>query len=92
MVSFSPEYNHGISGVLKIFWIGCPVRIAQKRVLNGKPAAVSGITPGMSGTLIAQDQLVTLLSFLQHEGYECAAAYDTNALEQVTDGKLVLKG
>ncbi len=75
---FSPEYNHGISGVLKNFldWMSRPDE-AQKRVLNGKAAAVSGITPGMSGTLIAQDQLVTLLSFLNYEGYECAAAYDT---------------
>ncbi|MPM27577.1 2-hydroxy-1,4-benzoquinone reductase [bioreactor metagenome] len=33
-------------------------------MLTGKPAAVSGITPGMSGTGIAQDHLVTLISYL----------------------------
>ena len=64
---------------------------AQKRVLNGKPAAVSGITPGMSGTLIAQDQLVTLLSFLNMRVMNVPRLTIPNALEQVTDGKLVLK-
>lgn len=89
---FSPEYNHGISGVLKNFldWMSRPDE-AQKRVLNGKPAAVSGITPGMSGTLIAQDQLVTLLSFLNMRVMNVPRLTIPNALEQVTDGKLVLK-
>jgi len=32
--------------------------------LGGKPAAISGITPGMTGTSVAQDHLVTLISFL----------------------------
>jgi len=89
---FSPEYNHGISGVLKNFldWMSRPDE-AQKRALNGKPAAVSGITPGMSGTLIAQDQLVTLLSFLNMRVMNVPRLTIPNALEQVTDGKLVLK-
>ena len=75
---FSPEYNHGISGVLKNFldWMSRPDE-AQKRVLNGKAAAVSGITPGMSGTLIAQDAAGHPVELSQYEGYECAAAYDT---------------
>ena len=89
---FSPEYNHGISGVLKNFldWMSRPDEV-QKRVLNGKAAAVSGITPGMSGTLIAQDQLVTLLSFLNMRVMNVPRLTIPNALEQVTDGKLVLK-
>ena len=78
--------------VLKNFldWMSRPDE-AQKRVLNGKPAAVSGITPGMSGTLIAQDQLVTLLSFLNMRVMNVPRLTIPNALEQVTDGKLVLK-
>lgn len=89
---FSPEYNHSYSGALKNFldWMSRPDE-AQKRVLNGLPAAVSGITPGMSGTLIAQDQLVTLLSFLNLKVMNVPRLTIPNALEQVMDGKLVLK-
>ena len=63
---FSPEYNHSYSGVLKnlIDWLSRPVSDVEPQVLAGKPAAVSGITPGMSGTGIAQDSLVTLISLL----------------------------
>ena len=63
---FTPEYNHSFSGVLKnlIDWLSRPEEETQKRVLSRKPAAISGVTPGMSGTGIAQDHLVTLLSLL----------------------------
>jgi len=63
---FSPEYNHFFPGVLKnlIDWLSRPEGEGKPQVLMGKPAAVSGITPGMSGTGIAQDHLVTLISFL----------------------------
>ena len=63
---FSPEYNHFFPGVLKnlIDWLSRPISDSEPQVLGGKPAAVSGITPGMSGTGLAQDHLVTLISFL----------------------------
>ena len=63
---FSPEYNHFFPGVLKnlIDWLSRPISENEPQVLRGKPAAVSGITPGLSGTGIAQDHLVTLISFL----------------------------
>lgn len=63
---FTPEYNHAVPGVLKnlIDWLSRPVSAEQPQVLGGKPAAFSGASPGMSGTAIAQDQLVALLSFL----------------------------
>ena len=63
---FSPEYNHFFPGVLKnlIDWLSRPTGVGQAPLLSGKPAAVSGISIGMSGTLIAQDHLITLLSFL----------------------------
>ena len=63
---FSPEYNHFFSGVLKnlIDWLSRPISDSEPQVLRGKPAAVSGITPGMSGTGIGQDHLVTLISLL----------------------------
>jgi chromate reductase len=63
---FTPEYNHFFPGVLKnlIDWMSRPEGEGIPQVLSGKFAAVSGITPGMSGTGIAQDHLVTLISFL----------------------------
>jgi chromate reductase len=52
----SPEYNHGVPGVLKntIDWISRPPRDSA---LNGKAAAVMGASPGMTGTARGQSQL-----------------------------------
>lgn len=52
----TPEYNHGVPGVLKnaIDWLSRPPRDSA---LNGKPAAVIGASPGMTGTARAQTQL-----------------------------------
>ncbi|HTO92537.1 MAG TPA: NADPH-dependent FMN reductase [Candidatus Sulfotelmatobacter sp.] len=52
----TPEYNHGMSGVLKnaLDWLSRPPRASA---LHGKPAAIMGATPGMVGTARAQDQL-----------------------------------
>jgi len=63
---FTPEYNHFFPGVLKnlIDWLSRPVSESESQVLLGKPAAISGISPGMMGTALAQDHLVTLISFL----------------------------
>lgn len=63
---FSPEYNHSYPGALKniIDWLSRPAGKNERHVLYDKPAAISGITPGMSGTGIAQDHLVTLISYL----------------------------
>ena len=63
---FTPEYNHTFPGVLKnlIDWLSRPVSETERQVLSRKPVAISGITPGMSGTATAQDQLVMLLSLL----------------------------
>lgn len=63
---FTPEYNHFFPGVLKnlIDWLSRPMEKGGSQVLAKKPAAISGISPGMSGTAIAQDHLVTLISIL----------------------------
>lgn len=52
----TPEYNHGVPGVLKnaIDWLSRPPRASA---LNGKPAALMGASPGMTGTARAQSQL-----------------------------------
>ncbi len=52
----TPEYNHGVPGVLKnaIDWASRPPR---ESVPSGKPAAVLGASPGITGTARAQSQL-----------------------------------
>jgi len=90
---FTPEYNHFFPGVLKnlIDWLSRPVSDSEPNVLSGKPAAVSGITPGMSGTAIAQDHLVTLISFLNMDVMNVPRLTVSNALQQVDkDGRLAL--
>ena len=52
----TPEYQHGIPGVLKnaLDWASRP---PKQSPLQGKPAAIMGATPGMTGTARAQTQL-----------------------------------
>lgn len=52
----TPEYNHGVPGVLKnaIDWASRPPRAS---VLSGRPAAILGASPGITGTARAQSQL-----------------------------------
>lgn len=52
----TPEYNHGVPGVLKnaIDWASRPPRDS---VLAGKPTAILGASPGITGTARAQSQL-----------------------------------
>jgi chromate reductase len=54
------EYNHGISGVMKnaIDWASRP---PQGSALSGKPVALLGASPGMTGTARAQAQLRPVL-------------------------------
>lgn len=90
---FTPEYNHFFPGVLKnlIDWLSRPISDKEPQVLAGKPAAISGITPGMSGTGIAQDHLVTLISFLNMDVMNTPRLTIPNALQQVdSQGKLAL--
>ena len=52
----TPEYNHGVPGVLKnaIDWASRP---PGRSVLAGKPAAILGASPGVTGTARGQSQL-----------------------------------
>ena len=52
----TPEYNHGVPGVLKntIDWLSRPPRGSA---LNGKPVALMGASPGVTGTARSQTQL-----------------------------------
>ena len=56
MLIATPEYNYGVPGVLKnaIDWASRP---AGQSVLNRKPAAIMGCSPGLGGTIRAQHAL-----------------------------------
>jgi chromate reductase len=60
----TPEYNHGVPGVLKnaIDWASRPPRGS---VLAGKPAALFGASPGITGTARGQTQLRASFVFTQ---------------------------
>ena len=52
----TPEYNHGVPGVMKnaIDWLSQPLR---ESVLDGKPTALMGASTGLAGTARGQSQL-----------------------------------
>jgi chromate reductase, NAD(P)H dehydrogenase (quinone) len=56
MLIVTPEYNYGVPGVLKnaIDWASRP---SGNCVLNRKPAAIMGCSPGLGGTIRAQHAL-----------------------------------
>jgi chromate reductase len=58
----TPEYNAGMPGVLKnaIDWVSRP---PGRSVLQAKPAAIVGVTPGQLGTARAQGQLRAAFEF-----------------------------
>jgi chromate reductase, NAD(P)H dehydrogenase (quinone) len=58
----TPEYNYGVPGVLKnaIDWASRP---PTGSVLNDKPAAIMGASPGGFGTTRAQHQLRQVFCF-----------------------------
>ncbi len=90
---FTPEYNHFFPGVLKnlIDWLSRPVSDGEPQVLAHKPAAISGITSGMSGTGLAQDHLVTLISYLNMDVMNAPRLKVPNAYTQADENdKLTL--
>ncbi|HET9581543.1 MAG TPA: NAD(P)H-dependent oxidoreductase [Gemmatimonadota bacterium] len=58
----TPEYNHGVPGVTKnaIDWASRPPRESP---LDGKPVAIMGASPGMTGTARGQSQLRQAFGF-----------------------------
>lgn len=58
----TPEYNHGVPGVIKnaVDWASRPPRQAA---LTGKPVALMGASPGITGTARGQSQLRQAFEF-----------------------------
>ena len=63
IVIASPEYNHGMPGVLKNA-IDLGSRPYGHSAFAGKPAAVIGASIGVIGTALAQQHLRNILSYL----------------------------
>lgn len=89
---FSPEYNHFFPGTLKnlLDWLSRPMSESEGQVLAGKPIALAGTTPGMSGTAHAQDHLVTMLSFLQADVMNAPRLAIPHIGQQMENGTLSL--
>ncbi len=62
----TPEYNHGVPGLLKnaIDWAS-RASAGERPCLNGKAAGIIGASPGMTGTARAQAQLRQAFVFTQ---------------------------
>jgi NAD(P)H-dependent FMN reductase len=58
----TPEYNGGIPGVAKnaFDWLSRPASDIR-RVFGGRPTGLAGASPGMYGTLLAQNAWLTML-------------------------------
>lgn len=91
---FTPEYNHFFPGVLKnlIDWLSRPVSETEAQVLLRKPAAISGASPSINGTALAQDHLVTLISFLNMDVMNAPRLTVPSVMNQLnSEGKLELR-
>lgn len=62
----TPEYNHGIPGVLKnaVDWLTRPPKEIGP-TFHGRPLALAGATPGGGGTILAQAGWLTVLRQLR---------------------------
>ena len=89
---FTPEYHHSYPGVLKnlLDWLSRSPGNSEPHVLGGKPAAISGASHGMSGTVICQEFLVPLLSFFNMKLLNTHRTCVPNAFNLLKDNNLVL--
>jgi chromate reductase len=83
----TPEYNHGVPGLLKnaIDWASRP---PMRSVLAGKPAAILGASPGVTGTARAQSQLRQAFVFTGTPVLPQPEILVYRAQEKFADGRL----
>lgn len=87
----SPEYNHGIPGVMKnvIDWLSRPPADIKK-VFRNRPVAIMGATPGAGGTRLAQAAWLPTLRTLGTRPWFGGQLYVPNAGEAFDDdGRLI---
>ena len=84
----SPEYNYGMSGVMKnaIDWASRP---AYQSVLKGKPTLVMTVSPGTGGGMRAQGPLKQTLAGTLARLVPYPDIAVANAAERFKDGRLV---
>lgn len=83
----TPEYNHGLPGVLKnaIDWCSQP---AFRSVFSGKPIIGMGASPGSLGTVRAQGELLRVMHSMRASVFPGNAVLVGRAKEKFTDGVL----
>jgi len=86
-----PEYNGGISGVLKnaIDWASRAGRERKVAALAGKVACIMGASPGITGTVRAQDALRLVLRRAGAQTEPLGEVLVFQAHTKIVDGKLV---
>ncbi len=84
----TPEYNFGISGVLKnvIDWASRP---AMRSPLRGKPVGIMGASPGALGTARAQEQLKTIILSTMANLFPHPGVVIGKSNEKFVDGELL---
>ncbi|WP_353194711.1 NADPH-dependent FMN reductase [Pusillimonas noertemannii] len=87
LVLCSPEYNYGISGVLKnaLDWASRP---SMNSPLKGKPALIMTSSPSFAGGVRAQVQIRETLTACLSRPLNRAQVVVNHANDKVKDGKL----
>jgi chromate reductase len=88
LIVISPEYNYGMSGVLKnaLDWASRP---AMKSPLKGKPALIMTASPAFTGGVRAQHQLRETLAATLARVVARPQVVIAGVHEKVRDGRLV---
>ncbi len=83
----TPEYNHGLPAVTKnaVDWASRP----PEQVLDGKPVAITGATPGMAGTIKAQAKLRDSLASVNAHVLQKPGVLVARAHQKFDEGELV---
>ncbi|MFC4765048.1 NADPH-dependent FMN reductase [Dyella koreensis] len=86
-----PEYNGGITGVLKnaIDWASRAGRDRKTSALAGKVVCIMGASPGITGTVRAQDALRLVLRRAGAQTEPLGEVLVFQAHTKLVDGKLV---
>lgn len=90
---FTPEYNQFFPGVLNnlIDWLSRPASKNEKQVLSGKIVTISGMSPGMCGTMLAQHHLISLLNYLNMKVMSNPKVAIPSAMNMIKGGKVDFK-